>query len=293
MKTLAAILALSSLALHAQGDFEIPGAAPLEDDIPDSLMNRWIPTFIVSAGASQIAFSDWIKGGENSITWTTALDLGAGYKTKSFRTNHRLKASYGQTKIGSDDFQTNDNELYIESIYSPRTGMFVEPYASANLRTQITDGYKYTEDSKERIASFFDPGYLMQSAGFIYEKLPHVTTRVGFAAQEIFTNRFRQYSDDPETPDETEAFRFDTGLESVTEVEIEFMENMIYKKKLSLFTRFESLDIWDVRWDNTVNMKVNDYFNAQFTYLLVYRHEEIQKPQIKQTLQLGVSISIL
>jgi hypothetical protein len=59
-------------------------------------------------------------------------------------------------------------------------------------------------DPARLTAKFFDPGYVMQCLGFDYSKLHRFSTRLGFAAQEIFANKYCQYSDN-------KAFELETG----------------------------------------------------------------------------------
>ena len=71
-----------------------------------------------------------------------------------------------------------------------------------------------------------------------------------------------------------------------------FLENMAYKGYLRLFGRFEDITIWDVRWDNTITAKINDYFNVNINVLLIYDVDETLKTQLKEALQLGISYSL-
>jgi hypothetical protein len=96
------------------------------------------------------------------------------------------------------------------------------------------------------------------------------------------------YSDDPETLDEVEKFKFETGLESVTGAKYNFMENMQYSSFLRLFTRFDMIDVWDVRWDNTITAKVNDYINVNIAVVLIHEISQTRKTQLKEALQIGV-----
>jgi len=59
-----------------------------------------------------------------------------------------------------------------------------------------------------------------------------------------------------------------------------------------LFGRFEDMSVWDVRWDNTVTAKINDYFNVNINVLLIYDVDETLKTQLKEALQLGISYSL-
>jgi Protein of unknown function (DUF3078) len=269
--------------------FFIPGLFAQQDTV---ILYKWIPKAVAGLNISQLALSNWSQGGDNSITWTIVGTGGIKYATEEWGFTNDLKIAYGRTKLGSDDFKTNDNELYLESVLSRNVGWDICPYFSNTLRTALTAGYDYDVSPKAEIANFFDPGYLTQSLGFIYNKVPGFETRLGFAVQEIITNKFTQYSDDASTP-EIEKVKIETGLESVSTAEYTVMENVLLKTKLRLFTQYKSLDVWDVRWDNTIAAKVNDYLNVNFTFLLVYEKAQIERTQIKEGLQLGLVYSIL
>ncbi len=71
------------------------------------------------------------------------------------------------------------------------------------------------------------------------------------------------------------------------------MENIFYKGTLRLFSRFENMKYWDVRWDNLINAKVNDYVNVNFNFLVVYERKQTLRTQVKEALQLGIIYNIL
>ncbi len=260
---------------------------------PDTLVNTWIPKGVAGLNISQIAFGNWTQGGDNSITYSVFGIFGLNYYTKTWGLKNYLKLTYGRTKIGNADFKTNDNEFYLETIYSLKFGWAVDPFFSNTVRTAITSGYKYTSDTtKEKIADFFDPGYVTQSLGFTFDKDKIVKTRLGIAIQETFTNKLRQYSDDPATTDKVEAFKLETGVESVTDLNLPLAENILYTSKLRLFTRFDHLDVWDVRWDNQITAKINSWLNVNFNYILVYEKSQSIKLQTKEALQVGVAFNL-
>ena len=257
----------------------------------DTLNGFWIPSAAVGINLSQIALSNWTQGGENSITWTL---IGNGeYQFFSNKWNFKniLKITYGRTKLGSQDFRTNDNELFLELMLSKKLGWAVDPFLSNSIRTPITTGYNYKAEPFVKTADFFDPGYVTQSIGFAYDKYALLKTRLGFALQETFTNEYRQYSDDPDTKGK-EAFKLETGFESVTNFQQTIYDNLIAKSSLRLFTRFENLDVWDVRWDTSIIAKINDLMNVNFDYLLIYQKQQSLDVQIKQTLQVSFIYSI-
>ena len=256
-------------------------------------LNTWLPTAAVGLNISQLALSNWTQGGENSITYTFNGTGGLVYKSIGWTFKNNLKFAYGRTKLGGADFRTNDNELYLESVISKNINWPVDPYFSNTLLSPIGVGYTYTTNPPTEIAAFFDPGYLTQSLGFTYQQQKGFDTRLGIAIQETFTRNNTQFSDDPATTDNVEKFKAETGIESVTNGQYVLAENLMFKSNLRLFSRFKSMDVWDIRWDNTIIAKVNDYINTSLSYLLVYQKDQSVKTQMKEGLQLGINYTIL
>lgn len=259
---------------------------------PDTTLFHWIPAGVVGINLSQIALDNWTQGGDDAITWVFNGNFGLSYNTVKWKFANQLKFAYGRSKIGSSSYRTNDNEIYLENVFSYRIGWPVDPYVSNTVRTAVSSGYDYKVTPVVKTADFFDPGYVTQSIGFTYDRLKGFTTRLGVGFQEIFTNRYRQYSDDPTTLNKTEAFRFETGLESVTDGSVTLDDNLLFASKLRLFTRFNHLDVWDIRWDNTLTAQVNKYVNVQLNVLTVYEKSQSLKTQVKEALLLGLTYSI-
>ncbi len=247
----------------------------------------WTPKAIAGINISQLALSNWTQGGENSLSWTLTGNIGYNYKSSSWNLSNNLKLAYGRTKLSGQDFRTNDNEFYLEDVLSKKIGWAVDPFFSNIITTTIAPGYDYNADTAVEIANFFDPGYVVQSLGFEYDKLAGFKTRLGIAVQEVFTNHNRKYTDDPATS-KVEAFKLETGFQSVTSGNVQLAENLLLSSSLTLFTRFKSLDVWDVRWDNSLVAKVNSWLNVNLGFLLVYQRDQSLTTQMKQTLQLGV-----
>lgn len=258
----------------------------------DSLLQQnWTYSGVAGLNISQIALENWTQGGDNALAFTLLGNFGAKYVDSPWTFNNALKLAFGRTKLGKDEFRTNDNEFFLESILSHSFGWAVDPYISNTVRTVLSKGYKYTDTLDIPTSQFFDPGYITQSIGFIYNKIPNITTRLGLGFQETVTNKFAYYADDPSTT-EIEKFKFDTGIESVTEGLFKIEENLSYGSKLRLFSRFNSMDIWDVRWDNLLTAQISKYFNVNFNVLLIYEKKQSPKTQLKEALQFGITYTL-
>ncbi|MBN1633994.1 MAG: DUF3078 domain-containing protein [Ignavibacteria bacterium] len=256
-------------------------------EIDTTLKYGWSTAGTVGANFSQITFENWVQGGESSFSLSGIGNFGAYYRDKNWFLLNRMKLAYGRTKSSSRYF-TTDNELRLENLLIKNIGWTVNPYFSNELRTGLANGFDYSGSVEQQITAFFDPGYISQSIGFIYMKKIFLY-RLGVGLQETFTNKFNIYSDDPETLDKIEKFKIETGIESVAELNYEFLKNMIYASRLRLFSRFNSLDVWDANWDNIITAKINDYFNVNFQLNVIYQKDQSLKTQMKEALQLGFS----
>ena len=263
-------------------------------EIPDSLLkDGWNMSGVVGVNLSQTAFSNWAQGGTNALAFAVYTNLGAVYLDAPWKWKNRLNAIFGRTKLEDVGYRTTENDIYFESVGSRDIGWAVDPYIAVTFRSALTKGYDYKVDPAVQIVDFFDPGYLTEAIGFTYDKNKIITTRLGIAFQQTFANKFAAfYTDDPETPNEIEDFKFETGIESVTEVKYEFLPNMTYYSFLRLFTRFDAFDVWDVRWDNIVTAKVNDYINVNLAVTVLHEISQTRKTQLRQALQLGFSYSL-
>lgn len=265
----------------------------LAQDVADSLLKQgWNPSGVVGINLSQIAFKDWTQGGTNALAYTLFSNFGVIYFDTPWKWRTYLKAAYGRTKLEDQGYRTTDNELYFESIVTRKIGWAVDPYFALTIRSAITKGFDYKSDPAVQIVDFFDPGYFTEALGFQYAHGEIFSSRLGIAIQQTIADKFAAlYTDDPETA-ELEKFKFDTGIESVSEVKYNFYDNMTYLSFLRLFSRFNSLDVWDVRWDNTIAAKVNNYITVNFNVVLVHEISQSRRTQFKEALNIGIVYSL-
>jgi hypothetical protein len=277
---IAALIIIISLNLYAQDSSTVK---------KDTL---WVPKGIVGLNLSQVALSNWSQGGQSSVAFTFFSLFGIDYIGDVWKWKNNLKFAYGRTRFGDEEYRTNENELFFESTLIRQLNWAVSPYAGVTAQTAVTNGYNYDSIPAFQLVAFGDPFYLTEAVGFIYDRIPNFSTRLGVGLKQTWADKFYDiYTDDASTP-EIEKFKNESGIESVTEYKWEFLENMSYYTYLRLFGTFEDLSIWDVRWDNVITAKINDYFNVNFNVLLIYDEDQSIKRQIKEALQLGISYSL-
>jgi len=236
---------------------------------------------------TQNQFDNWAKGGENAWSWQ--MDINAKFVNDQEKYNWATsgKLSYGKTKVGDAGAKKAADEIKLESVYTYKMGSFANPYIAATGMTQFTDGYAYTDTSKMVISSFMDPGYFTQSLGLGIDVNKNVKTRIGAALKETVTDKFSDsYADG-------ESMRLEYGAESVTDAKLQVSENILYTSKLALFSNLIGLDEIDVDWDNVFSAKVSDYITVSFNFKLFYDKDVSAKRQLKETLAVGISYTLL
>jgi len=277
MKKIIALLLLCGTIIYAQKD--------------TGKTNYWKTEGVLNLNLSQTGFSNWANGGDNSFALSFLGNFHVDYHSNSWKFTNYLKLNLGSSKVGSDIAKITDNELILENVIAKESGWFAKPYAANTLRTQLVSGYDYGIVPKLQVSGFLDPGYLTQEIGLIYDEHAWFKTRFGFGFKETITHNFNSSSDNPDTKI-IEKSKFETGISSVTELNFEVAENIKLTTKLSLFGRFENINVWDVYWDNTLTAKVNDLVNVNINVLVVYNQAESFKTQVKEALQLGLSYTI-
>lgn len=236
---------------------------------------------------TQNSFDNWSKGGENSWAWQLNFNAKFNLEQEKYSWANSAKVSYGMTKVGDVSARKAADEIKLESVYTYKMNIYVNPYLAATGLTQLTDGYAYTDTSKTVISHLLDPGYFTQSAGIGFQPIKILKTRLGAALKETITNEFS------DTYAKGEKTRIEFGAESVTDVNWQVTKTILFTSKLEMFSNLKAFNEIDVNWDNVVSAKVAEYLSVSFNLKLFYDRDISPKRQLKQTLAVGLSYSFL
>ena len=259
---------------------------------PADSVSPWTHSLVTGLTATQVSFKDWAQGGENAFSWASILDGKHVLDADQLSWANTYKFAYGQAEIGAQGIRKTDDKIDIESMLTYKMGVHINPYFAANLKTQFTKGFVYRAIGDSAVSDLFDPAYFTQSAGFGYQPIPEVKTRLGAALREVVTSRYAQYTDDPSTAS-IEKTRVEGGIESVTTIDWKIEENVLLTSKLELFSAFNQLDVVIVRNDNTLSAKVSKYLSVNLNVQLINDRVISPRTQIKQTIAFGFSYVLI
>lgn len=260
-----------------------------------SVPSEWKHTLVAGLTVTQVSYTDWSQGGENALAYTLSVDGKSVQDLTMTNWSNSYKLAYGQTRLGSKGLRKTDDKIELESVLTYKLGSTINPYASATLKSQFDDGFKYDDatNTKIKTSSPLDPMFLTQAVGVGYQPIVQVKTRLGAALREVLSDGFN-YADDASTVPTIERSKIEGGMESVTDVEIRIEENTMFTSKLEMFAPFNNIDVVVLRSDNTLSSKVNKYIVVAFNVQLINdRNMGTARTQIKEGLALGISYTLL
>ena len=241
---------------------------------------------------THISYTNWAQGGQNLISWNARLD-GSYNRTGGkwdFSFNHSL--IFGQMKAEKENTKTTVDKIDADAIVSIKTNKYVNPYFGASLLTQFTKGYDYKKEPPEQKSNFWDPAYLTQSLGARITLNDKFSSHLGIGFKQTITNRFNQYSNNPKT-DDVEKIKFETGVESRTNLDVKIFEYFNIRSRLNLFSTLEKLNEISMEWDTLFSIRLTKYLAANFNMLMRYDGDVIDKIQVRETTSFGITCSFI
>lgn len=269
------------IALHAQAQ-----------DTAKAPVYGWKHGAVAGLTLTQVAFTDWAQGGDNALAYALSLQGKSVEEQPLTEWANSYKFGYGQARLGDQGIRKTDDRIELETLLTYKLNLYVNPYAAATFKSQFTKGYVYPGGIETAVSKFFDPAYLTQSVGFGYTPTTGVRTRLGFGLREIITSDFNQYASDP-PPAAASKTRIDGGMESVTDAEWKLDDNILFTSKLELFAPFKSMDQIVVRSDNTISAKVSKYITTILNVQFINEKRISPRTQIKETIAVGLSYTLL
>ncbi|MGC9374495.1 MAG: DUF3078 domain-containing protein [Bacteroidales bacterium] len=234
--------------------------------------------------------SNWVEGGENSLSALSVFRFNAQYtygKQRIWDTDIEYKLGY--LKAGDNPLQKNDDRFEFNSKYG-RTA-FNNWYYSLlfNFRTQFLKGYDYPNDSVP-VSKFMSPGHLVFSLGLDYKPNKNLTVLIS-----PVTSKFTIVSDTI-TYDQT---RYGVGANEKIRKEIGAYVKAIWKynitkdihmeNKINFFTNYtNNPQNIDIDWELNLKMKLTHYIKMSLNTHFIY-DDDVDIPVFEGGEQVGVT----
>ena len=140
----------------------------------DTTQKPWTTGGVFNLNITQGSLSNWAAGGDKfSISLNTILSAYAFYKKNKSSWDNTLDINFGYLKTTSLGNRKNDDRFDVLSKYGYALAPKWNLAALFNFRTQMANGYTYSNNSKTFSSAFLSPAYVLLSLGFDFKPTPN------------------------------------------------------------------------------------------------------------------------
>ena len=297
------ILILFSLNLNAQEEEEdeIPFDAVIQSEMGGKRVKFYGNT---SLNFNQAYFSNWISGGESSLTVLYRLNYNFNYSDRRglvWDTN--VLFSIGTTYISGNKFlKKADDRFEISSLLGKQINQFWSYSSLFNIKTQILPGYRfYFEDgieAREKVSQFLSPGIIQTGLGWYYKRSADFRLNLSpLSARAIIVSK--SFTNDLLENvtyfgvDKGKRLKYFFGALVSGYYRKQIMKNVTWENIFSVYLNYlEKTKNVDFDWNSNIRFKVNNQISGNFVLHLLYDDDLIGDLQVRELLGLGINIDL-
>ncbi len=239
----------------------------------------------VGFNTSQIGFTNWAQGGQNSIAGMTFLHLFANYKKDKWSWDNYMNLEYGLMQQGKDVLKKSDDLLEIGTKIGHKASKSWYYTAQASFKSQFSKGYDYDNyvDENIYISNFMAPAYILAGLGMDYKPNDNLSFYVSpVTIKYIIVNddtlsKYGAFGVQKEEIGENgnliaaEKTRLELGAYIKFMFKHEIAKNVNFLTTLDLYSNYlEDPQNVDVDWKVELIMKINSFLNASIKTHLIY-----------------------
>ncbi len=225
-----------------------------------------------SFALNQGLVTNWVKGGDNSVS--TALDITwfADYSNKPMllSSNHFARLKYGLIKTGDDKVRKNIDLLETNSKLNHKAFGKFDFSGIMLFKTQISKGYNYPNE--DPVSKFMNPAILTLGFGLDYK--PNKLTSINFSPLSYKATFVPDTANIDQTKYGVAANRrskHEPGASFMITNEFRPVKNMVITNRLQLFTNYVNnpLNI-DIDWEMIFQTNLNWFTDIRLNTHLIF-----------------------
>ncbi len=238
--------------------------------------------------------SNWVKGGESSVSALGDFTSFANYTKNKTKWENNFRIKYGIMKTGEKGLRKNDDLWEINTKFGQKAfGKLGREMMKKNgkeslknwyysflvsLKSQIAAGYNYPNDSVI-VSSFMSPGHLFFALGLDYKPSKTASLLISPITSKLTIVRDTINIDQTKYGlDQDRKIKSEMGGYVKAKFLLKFNDDISLGNKLTLFTNYlENPQNIDIDWEATLKMKINYNINANISTHLIY-DDDIQVP---------------
>lgn len=284
----------------------------------DSAGKLWTRGGVLQLNMSQVSLTNWAAGGFSSVSGIAQFNGFANRKKGKHAWDNSVALAYGLLAQDGQDAVKTDDRIELNSKYGYELTKAWYLAALAQFKTQFTEGKDAATGAK--ISDLMAPGYLILGLGMDYKPNDHFSAFISPATAKFTFVGDQGLADagafgvDAATFD-AQGVKLTDGANSLFEFGgyVKMMYTRDLATNINFLTRADFFSNYlrdpqniDVNWETLFTFKVNSWFAATLSTMLIYDHDtQIMKPwqdtdllyvgkgtQFKETIGLGVTIKL-
>ncbi len=278
-----------------------------EENEDEKQPEGWSTEGNISLLFNQSAFNEeWTGGGTSNLAGNFLFNYDFNYLKGDFTWENKILVDYGLTRQRGDDFaRKTSDRLEVNSIAGKQvedSSWFYSLFL--NFRTQITQGYEFSEDPetgqtiRTEYTNFFSPAYLQFGPGMLWKKSENLYVNVAPATGRLvfvdsdFTSGPDYVDGDYFGVDEGSATRFELGTSISGYAKFDIIENVRMENLLNLYSNYlEDPQNIDIDYTMNMKMKINSYLSTNLVFQAIYDDNAVKGFQIREVFGLGFNYS--
>ncbi len=239
----------------------------------------------IGANFTEVGFYNWAKGGDNSLSGISYLQLFANKAKNGWTWDNQLDLEFGVLKSEGQQLKKAEDRIELNTKVGRKTSNEAWYYSGfLNFKTQFTEGFDYGDDTKTRISHFMSPAFLTIGLGMDYKPndffsaliAPVSSKTIIVLNQELadagsFGVAPAEFNDTGMMISNGKNIRQEIGANLTLKFKKDLFKNVNLETKLDLFSNYlEDPQNIDVDWQTAVTMKVNKFLNVVFKTHLIY-----------------------
>ncbi|MFA9391908.1 MAG: DUF3078 domain-containing protein [Prolixibacteraceae bacterium] len=245
---------------------------------------------------TQVSFTNWAAGGQNSIAGVSKLKLFANYTKANTSWENFINLGYGLSKVEGLALQKNEDIIDMQSKLGIKASKKWFYSGLLSFKSQFAPGYSDATNTV-KISNLLAPAYITLAFGMDYKPnkqfslvLAPLTGKMTIVTDPELDGHFGV------VPGKTA--RMELGASINTTLKKEIMKNVGFTSDLGLFSNYlnQPQNI-DVDWKLGLNMKVNEYLTASVNTQVLYDADikdpvdDVAKIQFKELLGIGLAFT--
>jgi len=221
---------------------------------------------------SQGVLSNWVEGGENSVTLLSILHFNATYKKNKSVWTNTVDYKFGLLKSGETGIlKKTEDKIELNSKYGLKAINNWYYSAAANFKTQLFRGYNYPNDSVV-VSAFMSPAYWIVTIGMDYKIKDKFSLFMSLlTSKTTIVSKTYLVDETKYGLEEGQRLRNEKGAYVKVLYKFKLDENIDVNTKLELFSNYmDNPQNIDINSETTTNMKINKYLSATLFLHFIY-----------------------